>query len=127
MPELIFQATKKDFEVEYFRGSGPGGQHRNKRDTACRIRHKPTGLFSESQRHKSRERNKREAFRKLAQKLIDQVEEEHKVERDKPTEVIRTYHFPRSTVKDHRSGVTLRLKDVLDGGIQPFIDAVLLD
>ncbi len=38
--------NKSDLKVEYMRGTGPGGQNRNKRETACRITHLPTGIQS---------------------------------------------------------------------------------
>jgi len=41
--ELLFSLTKKDFKVETFRGSGAGGQHRNKTDSAVRIKHPASG------------------------------------------------------------------------------------
>ena len=127
MKQPIFQASRKDFRVEYFRGSGPGGQHRNKKDTACRITHIETGLVAESQRHKSQDRNKKEAFRKLAEKLLERVKESETPERQKIAQVIRTYHYPRAIAKDHRTGVTLPLKKVLDGDIDDFIEAMLLE
>jgi len=52
-----YDVTKKDLKISYFRGSGPGGQHRNKKDTACRILHIPTGISVETQEYKSQKQN----------------------------------------------------------------------
>lgn len=41
----------------------------------------------------------------------------------KETKPFRTYHYGRGTVKDHRTGIVLPLRDVMNGKIQPFIDA----
>ena len=63
--EKLFSLTKKDFIVQPFKGSGPGGQHRNKNATAIRIIHPDSGAVGESQKHKSQLQNKKEAFKNL--------------------------------------------------------------
>lgn len=65
MREKLFSITIKDFEVQTYRGSGPGGQHRNKTDSAVRLVHKESGAASSSEVHKSQHQNKKEAFRKV--------------------------------------------------------------
>ncbi len=64
--EFLFSVTKADLVFQTFKGSGPGGQHRNKVETAVRILHIPSGATGESQSEKSQHRNKRIAFRHLA-------------------------------------------------------------
>ena len=59
--------TKKDFVIETMRGSGPGGQHRNKTDSAVRIKHPPSGAEAQSQDQRSQHANKKIAFRRLAE------------------------------------------------------------
>lgn len=66
MKELLFTVKAKDCTWTYFRGSGAGGQHRNKKDTAVRCQHKPSGAIGTSQKHKSQKQNKREAFKAMA-------------------------------------------------------------
>ena len=63
--EKLFSLTKKDFEIQTFKGSGPGGQHRNKNETAVRIKHKDSGAVGESQEMKSQYQNKELAFKRL--------------------------------------------------------------
>lgn len=63
--EILFTLTKKDFIVETFRGSGAGGQHRNKTDSAVRIKHPESGAVGESQEERSQHQNKRTAFLRL--------------------------------------------------------------
>lgn len=63
--ELIYRLTKKDFILKPFKGSGPGGQHRNKNSTAIRITHPDSGAVGECSEHKSQLQNKKVAFRRL--------------------------------------------------------------
>lgn len=61
----LFSITKKDFKIETLKGSGPGGQHRNKTQTAVRITHPPSGAVGFAQEHRSQVQNRRAAFRRL--------------------------------------------------------------
>lgn len=63
--EKLFSIAKKDFTIQPFKGSGPGGQHKNKNATACRLIHKESGARAKSQVHKSFRQNRKEAFLKL--------------------------------------------------------------
>lgn len=124
--QLVFSATKKDFKVETFPAGGPGGQHQNKTDSAVRITHVESGISAECRSERSQHYNKRTAFEKLVRRLIDHyVKQEQKERFAAGKETIRTYHEPRGTAKDHRTGVTLPLKNVLDGDIDKFIDAMM--
>jgi len=65
MRKKILTLSRKDFRVDTFRGSGPGGQHRNKTDSAVRITHTESGAVSESKTEKSQHQNRKKAFHKL--------------------------------------------------------------
>jgi protein subunit release factor B len=67
MRELLFSVTLADCDVQTKRGSGKGGQHRNKRDTAVRIVHRASGAVGESQEQRSQYQNKRTAFIRMTQ------------------------------------------------------------
>jgi protein subunit release factor A len=63
------EALLADCVVETFRSSGPGGQNVNKRETAVRIRHLPTGIVVTCQRERSQRRNKAIALAELRRRL----------------------------------------------------------
>src|SRR5882672_2070535 len=56
-------------DVETYRGSGPGGQHRNRRDSAVRLTHRPTGIVVTATERRSQHQNKEVALERLAAKL----------------------------------------------------------
>lgn len=58
-----------DIEWTYMRGTGPGGQNRNKLETACRARHRPTGIVVRCESERKREQNKRRARDILQEKI----------------------------------------------------------
>ena len=65
MKELLFSVTKKDFDIQYFRASGPGGQNVNKTSSACRIRHKESGAEGQSSEERQQHQNLKIAFKRL--------------------------------------------------------------
>lgn len=63
--ELLARITRADFEITHTRGSGPGGQHRNKTSTGRRIHHPPSGVTVEATDSRSAAENERNAFLRL--------------------------------------------------------------
>lgn len=118
---------KKDFKIQTFKGSGPGGQHRNKVETAVRITHIATGISAASTDSKKQSQNRSSAFLKLVKKLIQHYRKEHigEVRQRVPPETIRTYNKIRNTVKDHRTNVEVDYKSVLDGELDCFMEGYL--
>lgn len=60
-----FKLTAKDFKIEQMRGSGNGGQKKQKTSSAIRITHEPSGVSKFCQDHREMSRNKTQAFTKL--------------------------------------------------------------
>lgn len=128
---------EKDLRVDVFRASGSGGQHVNKTSSAVRITHIPTGIVVQCQQEKSQHRNRDLAMKWLKSKMYEhekrkQDEEWQKMNAAKEDiawgNQIRSYVLqPYQMVKDHRIGLDVgNVNDVLDGGIDVFIQGVLL-
>ena len=125
----------KDLRIDVMRASGPGGQSVNTTDSAVRITHLPTGMVIICRDEKSQHKNKARALKILRSRLLEQAQnEQHEkiaetrrsmIGTGDRSERIRTYNFPQSRVTDHRVNLTLhQLDNVLDGGIDPIIDAL---
>ncbi|MEE8201530.1 MAG: peptide chain release factor 1 [Candidatus Acidoferrales bacterium] len=134
--EIDIQLEPKDLRIDTFCSSGPGGQSVNTTYSAVRITHLPTNLVVTCQDEKSQIKNKAKAMRVLRTRLYEQeLERQQSRLRDERrtmvksgdrSEKIRTYNFPQNRVTDHRIGLTLhQLPDVLDGKLQPLVDALL--
>lgn len=65
--ELLFTVTAADCDWEYMRGTGPGGQKRNKTESKVRCTHRASGAVGESDQTRSQHMNKSIAFRKMAE------------------------------------------------------------
>ena len=63
----------KDLKIEYYKSSGPGGQHKNKRSCAVRVTHLPTGLVAIAEEERSQAQNKLRALERLSAKVRERL------------------------------------------------------
>ena len=117
-----------DFKISFTRGSGPGGQHKNKVETCVTIIHVPTGISERCQDTRSKQKNleiaKERILKKIdeeQQRLIQQKKNELRKERIQTEKVVRTYNFNRNEVYDHRSKTKANLKQILNGDLDALI------
>lgn len=134
--EVEVQIDPGDIKVDVFRSSGPGGQSVNTTDSAVRLTHLPTGMVVTCQDEKSQLQNRDKALRILRSRLLQleldrQMEEQSAARKGQVrtvdrSEKIRTYNFPQNRVTDHRVKISSHnIPEVLDGGIDEFIDALI--
>jgi len=130
------EIDEKDLRVDVFRSGGKGGQSVNTTDSAVRLTHLPTGLVVSVQNERSQLQNKATAMKILRGKLAQLQIEQHAAsvsELKGPDQKaawgnqIRNYVLhPYTMVKDSRSGYeTTDANSVLDGNLEPLVDAFL--
>jgi peptide chain release factor 2 len=125
-----------DLRVDTYRSSGKGGQHVNTTDSAVRITHMPTGIVVSCQNERSQHKNRERAMSMLRSKLYEFELEKKRAQTKKIEDSkldidfgsqIRSYVLqPYRMVKDHRTKTEIGDVDrVIDGDLQPFINAYL--
>jgi peptide chain release factor 1 len=134
--DVDIKIEPKDLRIDTFCSSGPGGQSVNTTYSAVRITHIPTNTVVSCQDEKSQIKNREKAMRVLRSRLYEvemQKQQEALAKERKAmvgsgdrSEKIRTYNFPQNRVTDHRIGLTIhQLTEVMDGKLQPIVDALV--
>jgi peptide chain release factor 1 len=124
---LIIEYNDRDFKVEWYSGTGAGGQHRNKHQNSCRLTHLATGEVATSQ-CRSRENSFEQAQRELLSRLngsalsseLKELAQHRKAQvgSGERGDKIRTYRFQDDTVKDHRTGKTASCERIMQGNFK---------
>jgi peptide chain release factor 2 len=135
--DIVIDIKEADVRVDTYRSSGAGGQKVNKTDSAVRLTHLPTGIVVAMQNERSQQKNRSMAWKILRSRLYDYEEKKRQVVLDAQEAAKKDINFgsqirsyvmaPYRLVKDLRTGVeTGKVDDVLDGDLDPFIQAYLL-
>ncbi len=135
--DIVIEINEDDLRVDTYRSSGAGGQHVNKTDSAVRLTHLPTGIVVQCQNERSQHKNRSTAMKVLKARLYElklkEQEEKMDVLHNAKKDIawgsqIRSYVLqPYRLAKDHRTNMEIGNVDaVLDGALDPFIEAYLL-
>ncbi len=130
------EVDESDVRIDTFRASGAGGQHVNKTDSAIRLTHEPSGIVVTCQNERSQHKNRASAWKMLRSRLArleeERREQEIAAKHKSKARVgfgsqIRNYFLhPDQRIKDARTGYSENnFNYVLDGNIQPFLEAFL--
>jgi peptide chain release factor 2 len=134
--DINIEIRDEDLKIDVYRASGAGGQHVNKTSSAVRITHIPSGVVTASQAQRSQGKNKATAMKMLKNRLY-QIELNKQIAKKAEMDAtksdvsfgsqIRSYVFqPYTMVNDHRTELKIPdVQKVMDGGIDPFIEAFL--
>ena len=122
--EVAIKVADSDLRIEWYSGTGAGGQHRNKHQNSCRITHIPSGTVATAQ-CRSRQNSLDQALSTIHKTVDKQVQNQYNnsIANDRKQQVgsgmrgdkIRTYRFQDDVVKDHVTNKSTSVKKVLSG------------
>lgn len=120
----VIDIKDKDLRIEWFSGTGCGGQRRNKVQASCRIRHLPSGIVCTAQ-SRTRENSKKEAMDELIKRVNDQhasskLQAESSIKRQQVGsgmrgDKIRTLRFQDNNATDHVTGKKMKADRYMKG------------
>jgi len=134
--DIDIEINEEDLKIDFYRASGPGGQHVNKVSSAVRITHEPTGIVVQCQNERSQHKNRAQAMNMLKARLYMLEQQKRDAELAKlyssKGEIawgnqIRSYVMqPYQMVKDHRTNFqTSNVTAVMNGELDGFIESYL--
>ena len=123
----------QDLRMEVYHSSGPGGQYVNKRESAVRVTHIPTGIVATSQSARTQVSNRENALKILRARLYQKQNEEEErtigakrksqIGTGERAEKIRTYNFPQDRITDHRVKKSWKhIENIFAGNLDKIIE-----
>jgi peptide chain release factor 1 len=114
----------KDLKIEWYSGTGAGGQHRNKHQNSIRLTHLPTG-HTETSQCRSRQASQTQAMNQLVKALQTNASYQQMIAKSVVRKAqtgsgmrgdkVRTYRFQDNIATDHRNGNKVPLSKVMEG------------
>lgn len=122
----------RDIKLDFYKSSGAGGQYVNKRMTAVRLTHLPSGIVVTSQTERNLAQNRENAMAILEAKLLEkkEVAEFEKLSKERKAQIgwakraekIRTYNFPQDRITDHRIKKSWHdIEGIMDGKLDKIV------
>jgi len=133
--ETEIKINPSEIKMDFYKSSGKGGQNVNKRQTAIRITHLPTGIVVTSQTQRNLEQNRQNALNILRAKLFEkeQIARQNELSEERRNQIgmaqraekIRTYNFLQDRVTDHRIKKSFHnIEKIMDGDLEKIIQAL---
>lgn len=124
--KFLVEVKESDLRIDFFKSTGPGGQHRNKTMSAVRLVHKPTGIIVTSSSSRSQHDNRKYAHEQLQCKLEDILEnkekdtlEKKRVLEKQQEEIVISYYFNHQFVVNEKKSIkSTNLKQILNGDLE---------
>jgi len=123
--ELLFSITRKDCDWQFIKGTGKGGQKRNKTSNAVRCTHRDSGAVGFSDDTRSQATNRELAFERMAQTSVfknwhrlevsRRTGEERRREEEAAKRVEQEMKKIKIEIKENNNWVTVDKEDILDG------------
>ena len=108
------ESLVREVEIHPFRGSGPGGQHRNKVESAIRLFHKPSGITVVASNHKLQGKNRELAFERLQRKLTDLNRPRKRRVATKPSRAARAKRVEQKRLQSRKKALRRRIGSAID-------------
>ena len=116
---------EKDIRMDFFKSTGPGGQHRNKTMSAVRLLHIPTKIIVTSASSRSQHDNRRYAYEQLMCRLEELSNEKNKLEKEKvrvqeliQEDAVISYYLNHNFIINDKKGIkTTKVKQIMNGDI----------
>ena len=100
-----------DLEIAFFKSSGPGGQHKNKRETAVRVRHLPTGITVTATEERSQARNREVALERLREALARRNRRRKRRVATKPTRASKERRLSAKKLAGEKKAARRKVED----------------
>jgi len=107
---LTIAALKAEVEITAFKSGGPGGQHKNKTESAVRLKHLPTGIIVVAADHRSQFKNRETAWERLIEKLAHRRQKRKPRVPTKPSKVAREKRIEEKAQRSRQKQVRKKVR-----------------